>query len=57
MRDAFIRETYERAKVEKDLIFITNEQGASSLDIFREKIPNQLPFKIGVLTDGYCGVK
>ena len=41
MRDAFIRETYERAKVEKDLIFITNEQGAASLDIFREKIPNQ----------------
>ncbi len=41
MRDAYISRIYELAKKNKDLIFVTNEQGAASLDILRENLPNQ----------------
>ncbi len=41
MRDAFIRKLHEEAKIDKDIIFISNEQGAVSLDKFREDLPKQ----------------
>lgn len=41
MRDAFIRELYSRAKVNPNILFISNEQGAISLDQFREDLPKQ----------------
>ena len=41
MRDAFITELFEQAKNDKDIIFISNEYGAPSLDIFREELPEQ----------------
>lgn len=41
MRDAFINELYKHAKVDRDIIFITNDQGAISLDRFRADLPKQ----------------
>lgn len=41
MRDAFIRELYSRAIVNPNILFISNEQGAISLDKFREDLPKQ----------------
>ena len=41
MRDAFISKLYERAKIDKDIIFVSNDYGAPSLDRFREDFPNQ----------------
>ncbi len=41
MRDAFINELYEHAKADRDIIFITNDQGAISLDRFRADLPKQ----------------
>lgn len=41
MRDAFINELHKRAKVDHDIIFITNDQGAISLDRFRAGLPKQ----------------
>ncbi len=41
MRDAFIAELFEQAKHDRDIIFISNEFGAPSLDIFREELPEQ----------------
>ncbi len=41
MRDAFISELFEQAKHDRDIIFISNEYGAPSLDIFREELPEQ----------------
>ncbi len=36
MRDAFIRKVYSEMKKNKNIIFISNEQGASSLDVLRK---------------------
>ena len=41
MRDAFINELYKHAKEDRDIIFITNDQGAISLDRFRADLPKQ----------------
>jgi len=41
MRDAFISELYKYAKENSDIIYITNDQGAISLDKFRSDIPDQ----------------
>jgi len=41
MRDAFITELYARAKSESDIVFLSNEYGAPSLDIFRRDLPKQ----------------
>jgi transketolase len=41
MRDVFIKILYNKAKKNKDLILISNEQGAESLDRFRKDLPNQ----------------
>lgn len=41
MRDFFINEIYNAAKKNKNIILITNDQGAQSLDKFREDLPKQ----------------
>jgi transketolase len=41
MRDAYISRMYELAKKDKNIIFISNEQGAMSLDKFRSELPEQ----------------
>jgi transketolase len=41
MRDFFINEIYKAAKKNKNIILITNDQGAQSLDKFREDLPKQ----------------
>jgi transketolase len=41
MRDAYISRMYELAKKDKNIIFISNEQGAMSLDKFRSELPDQ----------------
>jgi transketolase len=41
MRDAFISRLYSYAKRDQDIIFITNDQGATSLDQFRKDLPTQ----------------
>lgn len=41
MRDAFIQKLYTRAKSDPDIIFMSNEYGAPSLDKFRADLPKQ----------------
>ena len=41
MRDFLIDEIYKIANNDKDVILISNEQGAKSLDKFRKDLPNQ----------------
>ena len=41
MRDAFISELFIRARQDKDIILISNDFGAPSLDIYREELPKQ----------------
>jgi transketolase len=41
MRDAFISRLYSYAKRDQDIIFITNDQGAISLDQFRKDLPTR----------------
>lgn len=41
MRDAFISRLYSYAKRDQDIIFITNDQGAISLDQFRRDLPTR----------------
>jgi len=41
MRDAFIGELYGRARLDKNIIFMSNEYGAPSLDQFRDDLPGQ----------------
>lgn len=41
MRDAFIKELYVRARSEPNIIFLSNEYGAPSLDEFRTELPKQ----------------
>jgi transketolase len=41
MRDAFIDEIYKEAKLNKNIIFITADFGAVSLDRFRDELKNQ----------------
>ena len=41
MRDFLINKIFLEAKKNPNIIFISNEQGAKSLDIFRKKLPKQ----------------
>ena len=41
MRDFLIDQIYHLAKSDKDVILISNEQGAQALDKFRRDLPNQ----------------
>ena len=41
MRDAYIKKVYIRMKKNKDIVFISNEQGAASLDILRRDFPDR----------------
>ncbi|MBN2644207.1 MAG: transketolase [Desulfuromonadaceae bacterium] len=41
MRDAFIERLFERAKEDRDILFIANDFGAPSLDRFRAELPGQ----------------
>jgi transketolase len=41
MRDAFLSELYSKAKSNRNILLISNDQGAKSLDKFREDIPTQ----------------
>ena len=41
MRDAFISKLYEKVKHDKDIIIISNDYGAVSLDKFRNDFPDQ----------------
>ena len=47
MRDAFLSMLYQKAIGNPDIILLTNDQGAISLDDFKEKLPNQF-FNIGI---------
>jgi transketolase len=47
MRDAFLSVLYKKAIGDPDIILLTNDQGAISLDDFKEKLPNQF-FNIGI---------
>ena len=47
MRDAFLSMLYQKAIENPDIILLTNDQGAISLDDFKEKLPNQF-FNIGI---------
>ena len=47
MRDAFLNMLYQKAIGNPDIILLTNDQGAISLDDFKEKLPNQF-FNIGI---------
>ena len=40
-RDTFISELYELAKQDKDIILMSVDMGAPSLDIWRETLPDQ----------------
>ena len=40
-RDTFISDLYELAKTDKNIILISVDMGAPSLDIWRETLPNQ----------------
>jgi transketolase len=40
-RDTFISDLYELAKTDKDIILMSVDMGAPSLDIWRETLPNQ----------------
>lgn len=41
MRDAFISTLFIHAKKDRDIVFLTNDYGAPSLDQFREELPEQ----------------
>lgn len=41
MRDAFIAALFLHAKKDRDIVFLTNDYGAPSLDQFREELPEQ----------------
>jgi transketolase len=41
MRDAFITRLIEKARHDADIVFLTNDYGAPSLDRFREEMPAQ----------------
>jgi len=43
-RDTFISELFEKAKKDKDIVLISVDMGASSLDIWREELPEQFIF-------------
>jgi len=47
MRDAFLGMLYQKAIENPEIILLTNDQGAKSLDDFKEKLPNQF-FNIGI---------
>ena len=40
-RDVFISTLFERAKKDKDIILISVDMGAPSLDQWRSELPNQ----------------
>jgi transketolase len=40
-RDAFITEVYNRAKVNKNIFFLSADFGAPALDVFRQELPDQ----------------
>ena len=40
-RDTFISNLFEQAKKDKDIILISVDMGAPSLDIWREELPEQ----------------
>jgi transketolase len=41
MRDAFISELHSRARSDRDIVMVTNDQGAATLDGFVEELPGQ----------------
>ncbi len=41
MRDAFIKNIHKKAKLNSDILFVSNEYGAPSLDAFREELSLQ----------------
>ena len=47
MRDAFLSMLYQKAIEDSDIILLTNDQGAISLDEFKENLPNQY-FNVGI---------
>ena len=40
-RDTFISNLFEQAKTDKDIILISVDMGAPSLDVWREELPEQ----------------
>ena len=40
-RDIFISDLFELAKIDKDIILISVDMGASALDRWREELPDQ----------------
>mgnify|MGYP003671984018 CR=1 FL=1 len=48
-RDTFISELYELAKTDKDIILMSVDMGAPSLDIWRETLPKQFIIAIKII--------
>jgi transketolase len=46
-RDALLTEIYNRAKVDRDVIFISADMGAPALDLIRRDLPGQF-FNVGI---------
>ena len=55
MRDAFFNELYEIAKKDKDVIIISADNGAPSLDQFSQNLPNQF-FTVGIAEQQMIGM-
>jgi transketolase len=55
MRDAFFNELYEIAKKDKNVIMITADNGAPSLDQFSQNLPNQF-FTVGIAEQQLIGM-
>ena len=55
MRDAFFDALYEIAKQDKDVIIITADNGAPSLDKFSQNLKNQF-FTVGIAEQQMIGM-
>ena len=55
MRDAFLNALYDIAKSDKNVIIITADNGAPSLDQFSQNLPNQF-FQVGIAEQQMIGM-
>ncbi|MFC2070357.1 1-deoxy-D-xylulose-5-phosphate synthase, partial [Chloroflexota bacterium] len=55
MRDAFLDELYDIAREDRQVIFISNDFGAPSLDKFRKDLPDQF-IHIGIAEQNMVNV-
>ena len=55
MRDAFLNSLYEFAKLDENIILISNDFGAPALDKFRHELPRQF-INAGISEQNIIGV-